>query len=353
MSKVNVRKKGFTLIELLVVIAIIAVLIALLLPAVQQAREAARRTQCKNNMKQMGLGLHNYESTYRVFPSSGESPMPGNTGITVFFPASTFSLILPYIDQGPVYNLINFNQHYTDNANSLVAGRTKITSFLCPSNGTTLPDTAGFGLVDYMPIAYVALPDTTGLPVPPNKKLGALGLFGNPIAFMTDGTSNTIAIFEDSGRLNGGLNGKYSVTTSALTSGAIATNGMITVASGSGPICTQAANPGSQNTGNSCPNRWIDDDSGNGVGGPPTASWNGGSGSSSIINNTSVPKGGTTACPWTLTNCGPNDEPFSLHTGGCHALMCDGSVKFMSENTDMQVVRRASDPQDGEPIGDF
>src|ERR1700758_1171263 len=95
--------RGFTLIELLVVIAIIAVLIALLLPAVQQAREAARRTQCKNNLKQMGLGLHNYESTFKVFPSSGESPLPSNTGLTVFFPASTFSLILPYIDQAPIY----------------------------------------------------------------------------------------------------------------------------------------------------------------------------------------------------------------------------------------------------------
>ena len=345
MPKVNVRKKGFTMIELLVVIAIIAVLIALLLPAVQQAREAARRTQCKNNLKQMGLGLHNYESTYRVFPSSGESPMPGNTSITVFFPASTFSLILPYIDQGPVYSLINFNQHYTDNANSIVAGKTKITSFLCPSNGITTPDAAGFGLVDYMPIAYVGLPDTTGTPV---KKLGALGLFGNSISYMTDGTSNTIAIFEDSGRLNGGLNGKYSVTTSALTSGAITTNGMITVATGTGPICSGG------NTGNSCPNRWIDDDSGNGVGGPPTATWNGGTSSSNVINNNSVPKGGPPGvCPWTITNCGPNDEPFSLHTGGCHALLCDGSVKFMSENTDLQVVRRASDPQDGEPIGDF
>ena len=97
--------------------------------------------------------------------------------------------------------------------------------------------------------------------------------------------------------------------------------------------------------------RWIDADNGNGVGGPPTATWNGGTGNSAVINNN---KGaaGAAACPYTTTNCGPNDEPFSLHTGGVHALMCDGAVKFISENTDIQVIRRASDPNDGEPVGE-
>ncbi len=336
MVKLSARKRGFTLIELLVVIAIIAVLIALLLPAVQQAREAARRTQCKNNLKQMGLGLHNYESTNRVFPSSGESPMPSNTGITVFFPQSTFTSILPYIDQAPVYQTMNFGSHYTDNAATIVAGKTKINAFLCPSNAVTQPDAAGFGLVDYMPVAYVALPNLAGTTT---KKMGALGLFGNAISYVTDGTSNTVAIFEDSGRVSGGLNGRYSVTTSALSGGNITTNGMITVATGSGPVCTGA------NTGNSCPNRWIDADNGNGISGPPSGTF------SVINNNKSV--AGAAACPYTTTNCGPNDEPFSLHTGGVHALMCDGSVKFVSENTDIQVIRRVSDPNDGEPIGEF
>lgn len=337
MSSATARhRRAFTLIELLVVIAIIAVLIALLLPAVQQAREAARRTQCKNNMKQMGLGIHNYESTNRVFPSAGECPFPSNTGITIFFPQSTFTAILPYIDQAPVYATMNFGVHYSDNAATIAAGQTKISAFLCPSNAVTAPDPAGFGLVDYMPIAYVGLPNTAGVVT---KKVGALGLFGNPISYITDGTSNTIAMFEDSGRLAGNLNGKYSATTSALTAGAITTNGFITVASGSGPLCTGL------NTGNTCPNRWIDGDNGNGVTGPP-------SGVFSVINNN---KGaaGAAACPYTTTNCGPNDEPFSLHTGGVHALMCDGSVRFISENTDVQVIRRASDPTDGEPIGDF
>src|SRR6478609_9253350 len=89
------RSRGFTLIELLVVIAIIAVLIALLLPAVQQAREAARRTQCKNNLKQMGLAVANYESTYTLFPSAGKGVNFSTINLAAF-PTSTFTQILPY-----------------------------------------------------------------------------------------------------------------------------------------------------------------------------------------------------------------------------------------------------------------
>jgi prepilin-type N-terminal cleavage/methylation domain-containing protein len=100
--------RAFTLIELLVVIAIIAVLIALLLPAVQQAREAARRSQCKNNLKQMGIALHNYHDTHKYFPpaliSSGRVTIP-----TPVLNTTGFVLLLPYIDQAPLYNQYNFN----------------------------------------------------------------------------------------------------------------------------------------------------------------------------------------------------------------------------------------------------
>src|SRR5260221_6013058 len=130
------QKRGFTLIELLVVIAIIAVLVALLLPAVQQAREAARRTQCKNNLKQMGLAIHNYLDTYLKFPSSGEST-DASTNPTVrrFFPTSTFTAILPYIDQSPVCNGCNFGGHYTVAPNSLLA-KTQVPGYLCPTTTT-------------------------------------------------------------------------------------------------------------------------------------------------------------------------------------------------------------------------
>src|SRR5882757_7321834 len=101
------RLRAFTLIELLVVIAIIAVLIALLLPAVQQAREAARRSQCKNNLKQIGLALANYESTFRCLPF-GKGLNYAGVG-PVYARWSLQSMILPYLDQQPLYNLLNFN----------------------------------------------------------------------------------------------------------------------------------------------------------------------------------------------------------------------------------------------------
>src|SRR5437899_1311540 len=109
----NVRRFGFTLIELLVVIAIIAVLVALLLPAVQQAREAARRSQCKNNLKQIGLALHNYHENFNMLPPSAINP--GTVGSTSFIPNggirnyTGYLMILPQLDQGPLYNQINFN----------------------------------------------------------------------------------------------------------------------------------------------------------------------------------------------------------------------------------------------------
>lgn len=150
------KTSGFTLIELLVVIAIIAVLIALLLPAVQQAREAARRSQCQNNLKQIGLACANYESTYKVFPSSGSYWRCALTdGIGGGFGPLTY--VLPNMDQNAIYDLINFNGmgHPNGCAATVInqtAGQTKITSFLCPSD--PVEHKGASGLLDWGDSSY-------------------------------------------------------------------------------------------------------------------------------------------------------------------------------------------------------
>jgi len=145
----HAKRSGFTLIELLVVIAIIGVLIALLLPAVQAAREAARRVQCVNNLKQIGIALHNYHDTIGVFPFG----MGARFRYNVFFWYSAQAMLLPYMDQAPLYNAINFNYPIESGNNqwgppwamdafvvNSTATSTKVAVFLCPSDPTVFPD---------------------------------------------------------------------------------------------------------------------------------------------------------------------------------------------------------------------
>ena len=186
---------GFTLIELLVVIAIIAVLIALLLPAVQQAREAARRTQCKNNLKQIGLALHNYLDTHSKFPPS-YCVVPGVT-TTVGGQWSIPARILPFLEQANLQNLINWNVAYSTQLNMAT---TRVPIYLCPSEANDVvrvnPST---GVPRDYPANYVVNFGTWKVYDPRNGS-GGDGAFhpnsGYTPASFTDGLSNTLAASE-------------------------------------------------------------------------------------------------------------------------------------------------------------
>jgi len=139
------RRRGFSLIDLLVVIAIIAILIALLLPAVQAAREAARRAQCQNNLKQLGLGMHNYHDTFGTLPPGHVSPPGDKLGRYM----SAFTMVLPFMEQAAAYDRTNFSLSPIDVANK-TARMTKVATFLCPADPAPPPE---FGGTNY---AFVA-----------------------------------------------------------------------------------------------------------------------------------------------------------------------------------------------------
>jgi prepilin-type N-terminal cleavage/methylation domain-containing protein len=212
---VHLQRKAFTLIELLVVIAIIAVLVALLLPAVQQAREAARRAQCKNNLKQIGLALHNYHDTASVLP-------PGWIGVTAGTPDiyglnswGWASKLLPQMDQSPLYNQLNFNVKVGDPLNA--ANRIRpIPAYRCPSDSGpdvwTIKDAGGSALADLATANYVGVfgvSDIDNCYNTPNAPCVGEGAFfqNSRIRFadMTDGLSNTIMAGEHRSRQDPGL----------------------------------------------------------------------------------------------------------------------------------------------------
>lgn len=185
------RRRGFTLIELLVVIAIIAILVALLLPAVQQAREAARRSSCKNNLKQIGLALHNYLDTFSVFPPSfcvdGVSGGGGEWSIQ--------ARILPYMEQGNAYKGINFSAPYVTGA---VPATTRIPNYLCPSEPNDRMRTSG-GAPAYYPINYAYNGGTFQVYNPRTGQGGDGAFFPNSSLSdrdFTDGLSSTLGFAE-------------------------------------------------------------------------------------------------------------------------------------------------------------
>lgn len=186
----STRARGFTLVELLVVIAIIGILVGLLLPAVQSAREAARRMQCGNNLKQFGLAVHNYESAHKKLPS-GRSP----SGL------STHAQLLPYMEQNNVASLVDFNVAW-DHANNTAARAVVIPTFTCPSDpvsilpvgwaGTNYRSNQGSGILNALAPSLASDPNF-GYPNPNGPFIPTKYL---PFSAVSDGLSNTAAFSE-------------------------------------------------------------------------------------------------------------------------------------------------------------
>lgn len=311
------KRRGFTLIELLVVISIIAVLIALLLPAVQQAREAARRTQCRNHLKQLGLAIHNYHDASRVLPPRQTGPgAPGLSGSTAATRWSGFVSLLPFLDQAPLYSQIQSTNEIPWGNNA--AWRTNLSMLVCPSDSTGA-DPSGSpnqrGYLNYLFSAGDTLSSSGSNPTSTTPVVvGSRGGFGSlkcyRLADISDGTSNTIAMSE-------GVRPTRQREIGIKTELADATNPS---------LCQAQLSSGAREYPTAIPVYLGDTAFG--------YRWADGAAYFTSFSTILPPNGAS--CFVTAPDHWATGffSASSRHTGGVHALMLDGSVRFISDNID-------------------
>jgi len=312
------RRRGFTLIELLVVIAIIAVLIALLLPAVQSAREAARRSQCTNNLKQLGLALHNYNDVVGSVPTSSR----GWWG--------QFPMMLPYMEQTPLFNSMNFSYNENVSARSVAGGSTNGTAqqltiavFNCPSDIdrlTTIQGHANYaGNCGSSSNAYYGFTPYDG-PFS-NHRSGGGENTGRPSKFadIIDGLSNTVAFSERVKGLGGNNQGTFDPLKPPATFGAVNLNtGGATAGTPAGDYAACKATAVIQG------GSYAPGDASGGF-------WTNGAPCNNLYNHVMPPN--TWSCATANTwNDWSAATASSRHPGGVNCAMMDGSVRFIKNS---------------------